>query len=812
MGAEIDDLYLLLRAQYAPLVEGFSASAAAGEEMAAKVTASVTEINASVEEMSTVVRTSMGVVDESVMAAGIEFNRLQQQTMAAVAKMDAECNKAVASFERLDKAMAASPARTGPTAKSFLLVAGATVAIGLEAAHMAGDFESATTRLVTSAGEIRSNLNLVRQGILDMAGQVGDSADDLAKALYVVESGGQHGAAGLIVLRAAAEGAKAENADLTVVADAVTSVLQDYHLKAEDAARVTSMLVAGVGAGKTNFQELAGSLHSILPLASSLHVSLQDIVGALASMTVHGMSADQAAQNLNDTLRHLAAPTQVQAKELNQLGLSAGDLKDLLDKRGLTGTLQYLSEVIMQHMGPSGRVLLNAFNQSKDAARDANIMIQSMPKNLQALALQFKNNQITAGAWTQDLKALPPVQANLLQQWATLEKRATGFNDVLKSGSPAAQTYQDALRRVTGDATGLNTTLMLTGENTAYVNNAVKTVAGATTEAGNHVRGWSEIQGTFNQKLAEAKSGLNAVAIQVGMQLLPPLSKLLGYLASGAEWLAKHKTLATVLAVALGALAVGMTVAAAATWLMNTALLANPITWIVVAIIGLIVIIYELVKHWGIVWKWIKRIAADFWQWILDAIRFFVDLWKAEWHFAVTLVKDYLDYLLAIWRGGWNLFMDYIRTMVGVWKWGWNTVKSVALDVWNFIMGIFHGIENGINRVTGAFGGLGHSLFGLAGLIPKFDEGGWVPGAPGQPRLILAHGGEFVLSRDMLSNGIGVRNTGPALGTAAMGAGSAAPPVVHLETHVYIDGQELQRVNIRQSQRYKTRNGHTGLT
>jgi len=72
---------------------------------------------------------------------------------------------------------------------------------------------------------------MVRQGMLDMAGQVGYSAEELVAAMYKVSSGGQIGAKGLDVLRASAEGAKAENADLAVVADAVTSVLQDYVAK-----------------------------------------------------------------------------------------------------------------------------------------------------------------------------------------------------------------------------------------------------------------------------------------------------------------------------------------------------------------------------------------------------------------------------------------------------------------------------------------------------------------------------------------------------------------------------------------------------
>src|SRR5215472_8365698 len=106
-----------------------------------------------------------------------------------------------------------------------LLVAGAgAVAAGVVAVKMAADFESATNRLVTSAGEQQASIGQVRTGLLQMAGEVGNSAMDLAGAYYVASSAGYTFAkGGLDVVRAAAEGAKAEGADLKVVTDAVTS-------------------------------------------------------------------------------------------------------------------------------------------------------------------------------------------------------------------------------------------------------------------------------------------------------------------------------------------------------------------------------------------------------------------------------------------------------------------------------------------------------------------------------------------------------------------------------------------------------------
>jgi len=660
VSTEIDDLYLILRATYAPMVEGFEATQAAGERMAESVLVASTEITTHVERMALAVKAELGVFDEATNQARYDIDRLRQATIQASIDMEAACWRSVRAVEKLDAAtyklkdtQGFKAARAGATAGAVAFDLFAVASI-----KMAGDFESSTVRLVTSAGEINSNLGTVRQGILQMAGDVGDSAEELARAMYTIESGGQHGADGLLVLRAAAEGAKAENADLTVVADAVTSVLQDYHLKASDAAMVTSKLVAAVGAGKTTFQELAASLSAVLPIASNAHISLEDVTGALASMTVHGMSASQASQNLADVIKHMGAPTDVMKKELGQLGVSSGDLSDMLGQKGITGTLQYLSETILSHMGPSGRVLLNAFNQSKDAARDANLMIAAMPARLQEMARGYQHGAISLADWRKELKGLPVDQANLLTQFAALQAHSSGFNDILKAGSPAAQTYQDALRRVTGDATGLNVALMLTGENTDYVNNAVRTVSGATAEAGGHVKGWSEIQATFNQRLSQAKASFGALAVEVGEKLLPPVSKFLGWLASGAEWLTKHRVIATGLAVAIGLLAVAFTIATIAMWAMS----ATPVFWIIAAIVvvvGLLVIgIYELVKHWhtvwGAIWGFMKMIGHWF---ASDFAGFFVMLWDKIWGF----LKNVGHFFASAWRGAVDGVMSAVH-------------------------------------------------------------------------------------------------------------------------------------------------------
>lgn len=455
----------------------------------------------------------------------------------------------------VDKATSVAGKVGGSFNKMALGVAAGAAVIAVKTTSMAANFQTNMLKLQTSAGEQQSNMAKVSNGVLDLATKTGDSTTELAAAMYTVESGGQHGAAGLMVLKAAAQGAKAEGADLNVVADATTSILQDYHLKATDAALVTSKLVATTGAGKTTFEALAGSLHSVLPQASAAHIALSDILGAEASMTVHGMSADQVTQNLSDTIRHLVKPTQQSQKEMGQLGIDASSLNGMLAKKGLTGTLEYLSQTILSKMGPSGKILLGTFTESKQAAADETQMIKGLPGPLAALAKQYQAGSITSKDWTSTLKGLAPEQANQLKQFAALANRASGFSAALKSGTPAAQSYSATLANVMGDATGLNTALMLTGENTAYTNGAVATISKTTTDAGNNVKGWAEIQSTFNVKMAQAREQVEVLGIRIGNALLPYMTKLMVVVGASVGWFAKHTTVAKDLAIGIGALA-----------------------------------------------------------------------------------------------------------------------------------------------------------------------------------------------------------------------------------------------------------------
>lgn len=260
-----------------------------------------------------------------------------------IAKVGVEGDtEAKARLESVGKTSDATSSSMGDKLLGATMLAGAgLLALGVKAAQMAGNFQAGLTSLVTGAGESAKNIKLVGDSLLQMSVDTGTSTDQLISGMYMIESAGYHGAAGLAVLQAAAEGAKVGNADLGTVADGVTTIMTDYARSHVSAAQATNLLVATVAAGKTHMQDLASSMAMILPTAASMRVHLQDIAGAMATMTGEGVPAADAATYLRQMLMALENPASKAKSVLKEIGLTSTEVSDAMQK-SLPGALQLI--------------------------------------------------------------------------------------------------------------------------------------------------------------------------------------------------------------------------------------------------------------------------------------------------------------------------------------------------------------------------------------------------------------------------------------------------------------------------------------
>lgn len=470
-----------------------------------------------------------------------------------------------------DTAGAGAFAKTGMLGTAALIGLGvAAGAVAVKTVHMAGDFQLQMTRVRTGAGEAAENMKMVGQGVLAMAGQVGQSTEELTAGLYMVESAGYHGADALKVLQVSAQGAKVGAADLKTTTDAVTTAMNAYKMGSGEVTTAMNALIATEAEGKTNLEALAGSMSSILPVAAAAHVRLNEVMGAMATMTAQGTPAAVAATYLRQTIGQLSNPSGKAAKEMESLGLTAVQVGQRLGKEGLASTLTLLTDAIEKHMGPAGTVLIS---------------------HLQKAA------------------------AN-----------TTEYQKVLANLSPAQQTYVGALATMVGGTKSMQAALQLTGphmqdfiDKTAAIDEHVKA-------GGKSVEGWADVQKNFNQHVAEAKASMESLGIQIGQYLMPVVQKLVEYFAMGAAWMAKHTMAAKIAAGIIGGvLLFSIAALTAALYGMAAAAAVNPVTWIILGIIALIAAVIYLAIHWRTVWAVIKSVAETVghalvaaWEWVRD--------------------------------------------------------------------------------------------------------------------------------------------------------------------------------------------------
>lgn len=339
--------------------------------------------------------------------------------VASLRGTDSGFSGMMASAESRLKTLASSTDKTtSKLADVGLAIGAAAVGIGIYSVKAAANYEQLTTTLVTGGGEQLANLEMVRQGMLTMAGQVGENADDLAKGMYYVESASFHGAAGLQVLQAAAEGAKIGMTDDISVAQGLTTELKDYHQSASLATGVTGQMVAAVAAGKQTMGEFSSSLATILPTAAALHISFQQISAAEATMTEDGVPAADAATALRSAMEQLINPSTAAKQAMMQLGINVTGMRTALASGDLTGVMNTFSVA----MGNSAK---NGMSQA-NIMRDLGVAFGGIKG--QSVAMNLIPNM---GEYTANLSTIGTVQQGARKETASWQLTQKDLNDQL---------------------------------------------------------------------------------------------------------------------------------------------------------------------------------------------------------------------------------------------------------------------------------------------------------------------------------------------------------------------------------------------
>ena len=215
---------------------------------------------------------------------------------------------------------------------------------GAASVKLASDFNTTFTRMATLAGVPVDQLGQLKQAVLDLARETGQAPAELAESLYQIYSSGVPASEAMSVLKASAQGAALGLGEAAGVADAVTSAINTYGAGNLTAAQAADQLTAAVRAGKGEAAAFAPQLGNLLPLASELGISFADTAGSLAYLTRSGNTASVASTKLEGVMRALVKPTQQGRDVLEQVGLSAEKLRQVVAEQGLPAALDLLQQ------------------------------------------------------------------------------------------------------------------------------------------------------------------------------------------------------------------------------------------------------------------------------------------------------------------------------------------------------------------------------------------------------------------------------------------------------------------------------------
>lgn len=687
-----------------------------------------------------------------------DSSRLLGEAQGAQARAMAVNSEASTALQSKTSSLVASMTRLGG---GVILAGTAFAAYGVKSAM---DYQAQIVKLGTSAGETGSivggkltgNLKVASDAILKMSVDTATSTDQLTSGMYMVESAGYHIAAGtnhaadgLNVLKVAAEGARAEQAPLADVTNSLTTVMRDFNVQPQNAAKVMNTMTVAVGQGKMTMADFAAAISHVSPLAQQAGISFGELSGAFATLTQHGDSAKDAANNLTAVIRGMENPNLQAIKEMDRMGISATEVSKDLGSRGLVGTLEMYTNAIAAHM-KNGQVLINTLNNSKIAASDASAAYSKLPANVQQLAQEFLKGTITSKEWTTQLQQMPPLTANLASQWATAQKKASGFSDLLKSGSPLAQSYMQALSKMTGGTNALRAALQLTGGNLQETKANVAATNSAWTSGTSKVKGFADAQQTMKFQLQKAEAAFKAVAIVVGETLIPILMKLMMFFSEHSEitkWsailigaflglAAAMKVFSIVRGVILMVkeAAVVTKVWAAAQWLLNAAMDANPIVLIGIAIVALVAGLIYAYTHFkafrdvvNSVFKFLKNVIGDALSWlksnwyivlltlllgpfglavgliikywgdikkgVMDGVHDVLNWLKSNWKVLLVILSGPLApiviAIIIFWKQIKSAFQESISFLKAIWNAVWPFLESVLQGFFSFIVGLW---------------------------------------------------------------------------------------------------------------------------
>lgn len=295
-------------------------------------------------------------------------------------------------------------------------------------------FENSMAEVSTIlTGESYKAITQLTEGVKQLSVQYGQSAVDMSRGLYQILSAAVVAEEALNLLNTATKASIAGLTSVEVSVDVLTSIINAYGKSVEQAAGVSDILFQTVVRGKLRFEDLAGSLGYITPIAAAAGVAFEEIAAVLATVTRMGLHVDMASRGLALTIQSIVSPTKQAseaAKEFN-VDISAVALRVF----GLKGFITDLSVAVkefglavlprMVRNMRSLRVVMALVSEEglKGFAEDLDLVYASTGRTDEALGKMIATQQRQAAIVKQSMEV---INRSIGEVWSPIKRNIEG--------------------------------------------------------------------------------------------------------------------------------------------------------------------------------------------------------------------------------------------------------------------------------------------------------------------------------------------------------------------------------------------------
>jgi TP901 family phage tail tape measure protein len=237
------------------------------------------------------------------------------------------------------------------------IAATAIAAVGVASVREAMQFETSIAKVEGLVGVAGKELDEMAAAARRLGVETGKGAQEAANALFVIASSGLRGSNAIDALELSLKASVAGLGDTESIARSVSGALNAYGTDVLSAAQATDVIVATARAGNFETEQFAGAIGRVLPFAVQAGSSLEDMGGAVALLTRTNTDAAQSVTQVAALFKAFVVPTEEAKKALQNVGLSAEDMRNAIANEGLPAALDMLDQKLGGNREQLGRLL-----------------------------------------------------------------------------------------------------------------------------------------------------------------------------------------------------------------------------------------------------------------------------------------------------------------------------------------------------------------------------------------------------------------------------------------------------------------------